>query len=77
MTVADRSGGFHRATAVETEQRLEALRFGQNLLRHLREALPKVWNFYDKAVEEGNAVLVIDLRARDLEIPDAVELAAL
>ncbi len=49
----------------------------QKQIRHLREALPKVWNFYETAAEAGDAVLVIDLRARDLEIPDAVELAAL
>ena len=37
MTVADRRGGFHRVPAVETEQRLQALRFGQNVPRHLRD----------------------------------------
>lgn len=49
----------------------------QKQVRHLREALPKVWRFYESAAEAGQAVLVIDLRARDLEIPEAVELAAL
>jgi hypothetical protein len=43
-------------------------------VRHLREALPLVWNFHVRAVDAGNAVLLVDLRARDLEIPDAVEL---
>jgi hypothetical protein len=43
-------------------------------LRHLREALPLVWRFYERAEAAGEAVLVVDLRARDVEIPDAVEL---
>jgi hypothetical protein len=43
-------------------------------MRHLREALPLVWHFYERAAEAGDAILVVDLRARDLEIPDAVEL---
>ncbi len=47
----------------------------QKQLRHLRDALPKVWSFYEVAAEAGQAVLVIDLRARDLEIPEEVELA--
>ncbi len=40
----------------------------------LREALPRVWHFYERAAEAGNGILVVDLRARDLEIPDEVEL---
>lgn len=44
-------------------------------MRHLREALPMVWRFYERAAEAGHAVLVIDLRARDLELPDEVESA--
>jgi hypothetical protein len=47
----------------------------QKQVRHLRDALPKVWNFYAAAEQAGQAVIVIDLRARDLEIPDAVEMA--
>lgn len=47
----------------------------QKQVNHLRAALPKVWHFYEDAESFGQAVLVIDLRARDLEIPDAVELA--
>jgi hypothetical protein len=43
-------------------------------LRHLREALPLVWRFHERAVQAGDAILVVDLRARDLEIPDEVEL---
>jgi hypothetical protein len=43
-------------------------------LRHLREALPLVWRFHERAVQVGQAILVVDLRARDLEIPDEVEL---
>jgi hypothetical protein len=44
-------------------------------MRHLREALPLVWRFYERAAEAGEAILVVDLRARDLEIPDKVESA--
>ncbi len=43
-------------------------------LRHLREALPLVWDFYKRAAEAEEAILVVDLRARDLETPDPVEL---
>jgi hypothetical protein len=46
-------------------------------LRHLREALPLVWRFHERAAEAGDAVLVIDLRARDLEIPEEFELAGI
>lgn len=46
-------------------------------LRHLREALPRVWRFYERAAEAGNAILVVDLRARDLFEPDAVEREAM
>lgn len=46
-------------------------------VRHLGEALPLVWHFYERAAEASNAILVVDLRARDLEIPDAVELVGL
>lgn len=45
-------------------------------LRHLREALPLVWRFYERAIAAGDAILVVDLRARDLDIPEAVELDA-
>src|SRR5262249_34970660 len=44
-------------------------------LRHLREALPLVWHFHERAVDSGDAILVVDLRARDLEIPEEIELA--
>jgi len=43
-------------------------------LRHLRDALPLVWQFHQRAADAGNAVLVVDLRARDLEIPEEFEL---
>ena len=43
-------------------------------IRLLREALPLVWHFYERAADAGNGILVVDLRARDLEIPDEVEL---
>lgn len=42
-------------------------------VRHLREALPLVWAFYERAAEAGEAVLAIDLRARDLIEPDPAE----
>ncbi len=45
-------------------------------VRHLHDALPKVWQFYARAAEAGQAIVVIDLRARDLEILEPVELAA-
>ncbi len=48
----------------------------QKQVRHLSVALPKVWHFYEVAAEAGEAVLVVDLRARDLEIPEAIELTA-
>jgi hypothetical protein len=48
----------------------------QKQVRHLKEALPKVWHFYEAAAEADQAVLVVDLRARDLEIPEAFELSA-
>jgi hypothetical protein len=44
-------------------------------LRHLRTALGKVWRFYEAAESAGEAVLLVDLRARDVFIPDLVELA--
>ncbi|HLY26789.1 MAG TPA: hypothetical protein VKQ72_10650 [Aggregatilineales bacterium] len=43
-------------------------------LRHLRDALPLVWNFYERAASARASVLVVDLRARDLEIPEEIEL---
>ncbi len=43
-------------------------------VRHLREALPLIWHLYERASAAGDAVLVVDLRARDLEIPEEVEL---
>lgn len=45
-------------------------------VRHLHDALPKVWQFYLRAAEANQAVLVIDLRARDLDTLEPVELAA-
>lgn len=47
----------------------------QKQVRHLKEALPKVWHFYEAAAEADQAILLIDLRARDLEIPEAFELS--
>ncbi len=43
-------------------------------IRHLREALPLVWHFHERAAEANQAILVVDLRARDLEIPEEIEL---
>jgi len=48
----------------------------QKQIRHLKDALPKVWHFYEAAAVADLAVLVVDLRARDLEIPEAFELSA-
>ena len=45
-------------------------------VRHLQDALPKVWQFYARAADAGQAVLVVDLRARDLDILEPVELSA-
>lgn len=42
-------------------------------VRHLREALPLVWSFYERAAAADEGVLVIDLRARDLFEPDPAE----
>jgi hypothetical protein len=42
-------------------------------MRHLREGLPRVWQFYERAAAAQEAVLVVDLRARDVFTPDAVE----
>lgn len=44
------------------------------IIRHLREAVPLVMKFYERAAEAGDAILIVDLRARDVFIPDAVEL---
>ncbi|MCS6871264.1 MAG: hypothetical protein RML95_10820 [Anaerolineae bacterium] len=46
-------------------------------LRHLREALPRVWHFYERAAEANAAVLVVDLRARDVFEPEAIEREAM
>ena len=45
----------------------------QKQVRHLGETVPLVWRFHERAVEGGDSVLVVDLRARDLDIPDAAE----
>jgi hypothetical protein len=42
-------------------------------VRHLRETLPVVWHLHERAAEAAQAILVVDLRARDLDIPDAAE----
>lgn len=49
----------------------------QAQIAHLRSALPKVWRFHERASSASEAVVVVDLRARDVFIPDAVELDAL
>jgi hypothetical protein len=46
-------------------------------LRHLREALPMVWHFHERVIDANDAIIVVDLRARDLEIPEEVELVSL
>jgi len=64
-----------RIEASERDPRLAGYLHKQ--LYHLSEALPKVWHFYQRAMEAGHSVLVVDLRARDLEQLDEVELEAL
>lgn len=49
----------------------------RKMVGHLREVLPRVWKFHQSAVDAGSGVLVIDLRARDLFIPDPIEREAL
>jgi hypothetical protein len=44
-------------------------------VRHLKAILPSVWRFHRQALDAGDSVLVIDLRARDIEIPEEIELA--
>jgi hypothetical protein len=44
-------------------------------LRHLQGALPKVWDFFEQAERHQQAVILVDLRARDVEILDPVEMA--
>jgi hypothetical protein len=44
-------------------------------VRHLRIALPKVWAFFAEAGTYHQAVISVDLRARDVEIPESVEMA--
>lgn len=79
LRVAQRKLGFSpevaasRIDAESNDPRYAA--YLQKQVRHLREALPKVWHFYADAEKSGQAVVVVDLRARDLEIPDAVEIA--
>jgi hypothetical protein len=72
-----RFGNDPDAVAARLVQRENDPRFAAYLdkqVRLLREALPLVWHFYERAAEAGDALLVVDLRARDLEIPDEVEL---
>ena len=68
---ADPEIAASRLVQNERDPRIAA--FLDRQLRHLREALPLVWHFHERAVQAGDAILVVDLRARDLEIPDAVE----
>ncbi len=61
-----------RLVQEETDPRFAA--YLDKQIRLLREALPLVWHFYERAANAENGILVVDLRARDLEIPDEVEL---
>jgi hypothetical protein len=78
MRIARRRFGDDPDTiAARLVQRENDPRFAAYLdkqVRLLREALPLVWHFYERAAQAGDAILVVDLRARDLEIPDEVEL---
>lgn len=59
---------------VQREQDPRFSGYLEKQLRHLRQALPLVWDLHDQAAEAGDAILVVDLRARDLEIPEEFEL---
>lgn len=39
-------------------------------LNHIRDVLPRLWAFYQEAITEGHAIVVIDLRALKIEIPE-------
>jgi len=67
---AERLGG--RFGANVRDPRLRG--YMDKLLRNLQIVVPTVWNFFDRAVADNQAVLVVDLRARDVFIPDAAEL---
>lgn len=43
-------------------------------LKFMQQGLPKVWKFFERAAADQHAVLVVDLRARDVFIPEAIEL---
>jgi len=64
-----------RIEAPERDPRLAG--YLRKRLHHLNDALPKVWSFYQKAAEADQSVLVVDLRARDLDELEAVEREAL
>lgn len=73
-----RLGSSPEAVAIRLGQGERDPRFADYLdkqIRHLREALPLVWHFHERAAEANEAILVVDLRARDLEIPEEIELA--
>ncbi|MEP7285269.1 MAG: hypothetical protein ABI947_05820 [Chloroflexota bacterium] len=59
---------------VQTERDPRFSAYLDKQMRHLRETLPAVWRLHEHTAETGDALLVVDLRARDLEIPEEVEL---
>ena len=72
-----RLGSSPEAAASRLAQGERDPRFADYLdkqIRHLREALPLVWRFHERAADANEAILVVDLRARDLEIPEEIEL---
>jgi hypothetical protein len=77
LRMARRRLGANPETAasrlVQTERDPRIAAFLDRQMRHLGEALPLVWHFHERAVQAGETILVVDLRARDLEIPDEVE----
>ncbi len=80
LKIAQRKLGSTPEEAVErisisaSDPRFEG--YLQKQVRQLRLALPKVWHFYGAAAEARQGILVVDLRARDVEIPDEFELTA-
>lgn len=66
---AERAGGRF-ATNVRDRRMLGYL---NKQLRHFRATLPRLWRLYERAAETETGILVVDLRARDLFIPDPIE----
>jgi hypothetical protein len=59
--------------ATTRDRRFQA--YFDKMMNLLRETLPQVWQFWESAEKAGMAIVVIDLRARDVFIPSPEELA--